>query len=66
MVKCLNCGSSAQIKFGTPVLSDNKMLITLPCKCGCGCHFELDYWTDEFSSRTTHYVDKNVKLIPDK
>lgn len=65
-IKCLNCGSSAQIKFGTPVLSDNKMLITLPCECGCGCHFDLDYWTDEFSSRTTHYVDKNLKLILDK
>lgn len=66
MINCPNCGSSAQVKFGSPVLSDNKAVITLPCECDCGCHFDLDYWTDEFSSRTTHYVDKNLKLILDK
>jgi hypothetical protein len=63
MIKCPNCGSTAQVRMGEPTLSRNKCYITLPCECGCGCHFDLDYDVEDFCSRTTHYVDKEMRLI---
>ena len=63
MIKCPNCGSTAQVRMGEPTLSRNKSYITLPCECGCGCHFDLDYAVEEFGSCFTHYVDKEMRLI---
>ena len=63
MVKCPNCNSTAQVRYGAPALSDNKAIITLPCECGCGCHFDLSYEVGENSETFVHYVDKNVRLI---
>lgn len=63
MVKCPNCNSTAQVRYGAPVLSDNKAIITLSCECGCGCHFDLSYEVNDNGETFVHYVDKNVKLI---
>ena len=63
MIKCPNCGSTAQVRKGEPTISRNKFYITLPCECDCGCHFDLDYYVENFYSCTTHYVDKEMRLI---
>ena len=63
MIKCPNCGSTAQIRMGEPTLSRNKCYITLSCECGCGCHFDLDYNVEDFCSSFTHYVDKEMRMI---
>jgi hypothetical protein len=49
--------------MGEPTLSDNKEIITLPCECGCGCHFDLEYAVEEFGFCFTHYVDKEMRLV---
>ena len=44
MIKCPNCGSSAQVKVeSSPKLSDNKQVLTVGLVCGCGCHFNMDH-----------------------
>lgn len=49
MIKCPRCGSSAQVKLNpTAVVSSNQEVLTLGCECGCGCHFTVDYYTDEY------------------
>lgn len=63
MIKCPNCGSTAQIRMGEPALNRNKCYITLSCECGCGCHFDLDYDVEDFCSSFTHYVDKEMRMI---
>lgn len=63
MIKCPNCGSTAQVRMGEPTLSSNKSYITLPCECDCGCHFDLVYDVNEFDSCFPHYVDKEMRLI---
>ena len=63
MIKCPNCGSTAQIRMGEPAPSRNKCYITLSCECGCGCHFDLDYDVEDFCSSFTHYVDKEMRMI---
>ena len=63
MIKCPNCGSTAQVRIGEPSLSDNKEIITLPCECGCGCHFDLEYEVVAYENCFTHYVDKEMRLI---
>ena len=63
MIKCPNCGSTAQVRMGEPTLSRNKFYIVLPCECGCGCHFDLDYDVNEFDNCFPHYVDKEMRLI---
>ena len=44
MIKCPNCGSSAQPRLNTPpsVYEKGRLIITTH-KCGCGCVFERRY-----------------------
>jgi hypothetical protein len=47
MVRCPNCGSTAQIKINTPPsVYENRLVITMH-KCGCGCVFERRYELSE-------------------
>ena len=39
MVKCPNCGSSAQVKAITPFVSDTGEYIDVNYVCGCGVYF---------------------------
>lgn len=43
MIKCPNCGSTAQPKLNTPpsVYNMGKLVITTH-KCGCGCVFYIE------------------------
>jgi hypothetical protein len=44
MIKCPNCGSSAQVKLNDKaVLSRNGERLSLGAECGCGCQFSLEY-----------------------
>lgn len=44
MVKCPNCGSTAQVKLVCPpFISDNGQVLTEGFDCGCGCHFSVEY-----------------------
>ena len=63
MIKCPNCGSTAQVKMGKPTLSREKFYIILPCECGCGCRFDPYYDVEDFCLSVTHYADKEKRLI---
>ena len=39
MIKCPNCGSTAQIKLSTPPSKEYLGMIITQHKCGCGCTF---------------------------
>ena len=55
MVKCPNCGSSAQIKL---VWEDRDSYSTTKIKeyvCGCGCHFEVIFK----AQKTNILIEKN-------
>lgn len=42
MIKCPNCGSTAQVKpNGQIQISSNHLYITESYVCGCGCHFTV-------------------------
>lgn len=57
MIKCPNCGSTAQVKLEpTASLSRNQQYLTLGCECGCGCGFTVDY-------KTLNYVSKDIITI---
>lgn len=43
MIKCPNCGSTAQVKSDS--IKGNKPNI-IPCECGCGCYFDYYYLTN--------------------
>lgn len=44
MIKCPHCDSSAQVKLNDKaILSSNQEWLSLPCECGCGCQFDLEY-----------------------
>ena len=44
MIKCPNCGSSAQVKLNDKaVLSRNGERLSLGAECSCGCQFSLEY-----------------------
>ena len=63
MIKCPHCHSSAQVKMDTrPILSDNKAIITLPCECGCGCQFELDYMVDDYFVSTINTIERKDEV----
>lgn len=43
MVKCPNCGSTAQVKLVChSFISNNRQILTEEFECGCGCHFLLN------------------------
>ena len=48
MVKCPNCGSSAQPRLSTPpsVYEKGNLIVTTH-KCGCGCVFQRHYTITE-------------------
>lgn len=64
MVKCPNCGSTAQVRcIGGPFLSDNKRILSENFNCGCGAHFEVDYERNdesywEVSEIFIHFIKK--------
>lgn len=43
MIKCPNCGSTAQVK-SSGIKRDKPN--TIPCECGCGCCFDYYYLTN--------------------
>ena len=47
MIKCPNCGSTAQIKINTPPSVYEVGLVITTHKCGCGCVFERRYKLSE-------------------
>ena len=43
MIKCPNCGSTAQVKSsGIKRVNPN----TISCECGCSCYFDYYYLTN--------------------
>ena len=42
MIKCPNCGSTAQVKENTPFVSKDGEYINAKYKCGCGCYFDIE------------------------
>lgn len=60
MVKCPICGSTAQVKISDKViLSCSKEWLSLPCECGCGSQFDLEYNIGD-------YCECNVNIIKGK
>ena len=55
MVKCPNCGSTAQVKINKPILSIDSKYVNTTCKCGCGCLFTLEH---ELSDYDCVYIEK--------
>lgn len=48
MIKCPNCGSTAQVRLACPpFISNNTQFLTEGFTCGCGCHFSQEYERDE-------------------
>lgn len=47
MIKCPNCGSTAQIKINTPPSVYEVGLVITTHKCSCGCVFERRYKLSE-------------------
>ena len=45
VVKCPNCGSTAQVKreLVVPSESANNEIVSIHYTCGCGCHFAEQY-----------------------
>ena len=43
-MKCPYCGSTAQPRMvAPPYISNITNLLTEPWRCGCGCHFVIEY-----------------------
>ena len=42
MVRCPNCGSTAQVKENTPFVSREGYYIDAKYKCGCGLYFDTE------------------------
>ena len=43
MIKCPNCGSSAQVKLNDDaVLNHDNGRLTVGAECGCGCQFTIE------------------------
>lgn len=40
VIKCPNCGSSAQVRKNTPFVDKNGEYIYCEYVCGCGCYFD--------------------------
>lgn len=48
MIKCPNCGSTAQVKLVCqPFISVNTLYLTEGFECGCGAHFSVEYERNE-------------------
>ena len=48
MIKCPHCGSTAQTKrISDPIISKKTNHLLIGYKCGCGCHFEVEYAENE-------------------
>ena len=64
MVKCPNCGSTAQVKLACkPFISTWTEMLTEGFSCGCGCHFRQEYTRNdqgqwEFYSQMIDYMEK--------
>ena len=55
MIKCPNCGSTAQVKLVCPpFISTNKQVLIEGFDCGCGCHFSIEYQRND-SGVWEHY-----------
>lgn len=62
MIKCPNCGSTAQVKIDKPVLSQNGRYINTPCECGCGCVFTLEHELSDYDCVYVEHIErKEVK-----
>ena len=46
MVKCPNCGSTAQVEFDD-YIDDFCGTIQAHYNCGCGCHFHINHYASE-------------------
>ena len=46
MVKCPNCGSTAQVEFDD-YIDDFCGTIQAHYSCGCGCHFHISHYASE-------------------
>ena len=55
MIKCPNCGSTAQVEIKAVAIVKR---ILLDCKCGCGCHFHTSYNIDDYESTEIIQIDK--------
>ena len=42
MVRCPNCGSTAQVRENTPFTTPDGEYITAEYVCGCGCYFDVE------------------------
>ena len=66
MLKCPNCGSTAQVERKEPFFSKETNRLVVPWECGCGCHYVSEYEEDEkgvFIHYTTfiEFVDAKTK-----
>ena len=56
MIKCPDCGSTAQVKSsGIKRVNPN----TIPCECGCGCYFDYYYLTNTTKIRRGNENENN-------
>ena len=46
MIKCPNCGSTAQVKTIRKYWSTLHQSENIHCQCGCGCIFHIEKFTD--------------------
>jgi hypothetical protein len=66
VIKCPHCGSTAQVTFGEPFISNvdegTIQYIALPCSCGCGCSFIARYDLEDYTtSWVIHFDTKKSK-----
>lgn len=60
VVKCPNCGSTAQVKreLVVPSESADNEIVSIHYACGCGCHFAEQY---RHSATILKYVENMRK-----
>ena len=59
MIKCPNCGSTAQVKIIKKYWSSLHQSENIHCQCGCGCIFHIEKFADGITNGSWQINEKD-------